>query len=149
MTRRAVVTAGVVAVALALAAVVLLTPYPAAHGRLRCSLLGCSQTVNGSEYPVLVARDWTCSGGTTGTVATDCASAHRTHWLAPGERTRRHQDWDAFRVDAGWCYRVRFVLPYKAWTTTYDRIGQPTPAYVKVEDHAVAYVLAQGRTSCP
>jgi len=41
------------------------------------------------------------------------------------------QDWDTFRVDAGWCYVVRFEewewYGLHMWTVIYNRIGQSRP----------------------
>jgi hypothetical protein len=112
--------------------------------------VGCSTTVNHSSLGVLAVRDWTCSSGTTGTASTGCVSLSHTKWISGnGGTTPSGEDWDAFRVDAGYCYKVWFRLPYKNWTMTYNRSGMTTPVYVKVENHGQAYVLDQRYGSCP
>lgn len=54
------------------------------------------------------------------------------------------------RVDAGWCYKIKFINWWgKVWTVTYNRIGLSSPTYVKVEDASYAEVQAQSASSCP
>lgn len=108
----------------------------------------CSTTTNNSHLGVLAVRNWTCEHGTTGTASTGC-NGGQTDWLDPGQRTPSGQDWDAFRVDAGYCYRVWFRVPGQNWTQYYNRAGQRTPVYVKVEDWGEARVTAQQYGSCP
>jgi len=69
-------------------------------------------------------------------------------WISPGGGTPWNQDWDAFRVDAGYCYRVDFSQPFYAWSTTYNRSNN-SAVWVKVEDDTVATVMAQRYGSCP
>jgi hypothetical protein len=137
------------AAGLAVAATTLLLPASSASAGSSCSLLGCSTTSNQSGYSALAVRDWTCGSGTTGTASTGCVSLATTKWLNPGAWTPAGEDWDAFRVDAGWCYRVRLVLPYKQWNMTYNRSGMSTPVYVKVENDGIAYIQSQGYGYCP
>ncbi|MFC6083623.1 hypothetical protein [Sphaerisporangium aureirubrum] len=124
----------------------LVTMSPAAGGN--CSVL-CSTTTNQSSLGVMAFRNWTCQDGTTGTARTGCVSTSQTMWLATNRTTPAGQDWDAFRVDAGYCYRVLLEVPGKAWTMTYNRSGMSTPVYVKVEDWGLATVKAQRYGSCP
>jgi hypothetical protein len=139
-----------IAAAIGLVAVaVFLVPAPTADASPSCGLLGCSTTANQSRTAVLAVRDWTCSYGTTGYASPGCVSLSNTRWLSSGQWTPAGQDWDAFRVDAGWCYKVELFLPYKDWTMYYDRSGMSTPIYVKVEDHGIAFVHDQKYGSCP
>ncbi|SOD83260.1 hypothetical protein SAMN06272781_8089 [Streptomyces sp. 1222.2] len=58
------------------------------------------------------------------------------------------QDWDAFRVDAGWCCRVSFDIPGPINDDeTYDRRGK-SALYVKVGDEANAHIVRQSSSSC-
>ena len=124
------------------------TAAPAQAGT-QCGSTGCSKTYNDSGYGVLAIRDWTCGTGTTGTASTGCVSLANTVWLTRGQRTPAGHDYDAFQVDAGWCYKVELSTPFKLWTMTYNRIGQSSPVYVKVEDWGTARVKAQSSASCP
>lgn len=117
-----------------------------------CSaLFGCSEVENWSGLTAFAVHDWTCEGS-TGTVDTtgECvAGGLRLLGSTPGSHTPDGEDWDALRVDAGWCYRVQFVNWWgKSWSASYDRRGQ-SDAYVKVEDGSIAYVVGQSRTRCP
>jgi hypothetical protein len=134
----------------ALTAAVML-PAPAAQAGTSCTLgIFCSTTYNRSTLGVLAVRDWNCSTGTTGTASTGCVNLNApTRWIDPGKDTPHAEDWDAFRVDAGYCYRVRLRMPQKSWTETYNRSGLSTPVYVKVENVGLAVVEAQRYGSCP
>ncbi|GAB2992006.1 hypothetical protein GCM10027184_52640 [Saccharothrix stipae] len=113
-----------------------------------CTEPFCSKTDNESHLGVYVGRDWTCDG-TTGTARGEsCVSTANRRWISPDQRTPSGQDWDAFRVDAGYCYKVRFSLPYDAWVHYYNR-SNTTAVWVKVENHAIAFVQAQRWGSCP
>ena len=108
----------------------------------------CSATRNESSLGVYVGRDWQC-GGTTGTAGGEnCAAAANRKWIYTGESTPAWNDWDTFRVDAGYCYKVHFILPYDSWDQYYNRSGT-SAVWVKVEDHGVAVVKAQRYGSCP
>ncbi|MCP3754782.1 hypothetical protein [Streptomyces sp. TBY4] len=139
---------------LATAGLAALASAPAHAAAGDCSLAGCSITYNYSGISATAVRDWTCDSGTTGTSSTGCVSLSYTEWLSNGERTPgrsddRGGDWDAFRVDAGWCYLVELHAPGKKWHMRYDRRGSSTPVYVKVEDYGTAYIRGQSTTSCP
>ncbi|MBV2355279.1 hypothetical protein KUM39_13010 [Streptomyces sp. J2-1] len=139
-----------VAAAAATVGLVALAPVQQAQAGTSCTpVLGCSGTVNYSGSLVLAVRDWTCSSGTTASASTGCVSLANTRWLSDGYRTPKDQDWDAFKVDAGWCVLVEFQIPAKKWHVTYDRRNQSSPVYVKVENFGTAYVRGQSRTSCP
>ncbi|MDH2424924.1 hypothetical protein [Sphaerisporangium sp. TRM90804] len=116
-----------------------------------CSAVGCSATTNSSPGSVYVVRDWTCTDGTTGTLRTGCVSLTHTKWIAAnGGRTPANEDWDAVRVDAGYCYRLKFDAPLQSdWRHTYSRVGQSTPGYIKVENAFRAIVEAQRYGACP
>lgn len=113
-----------------------------------CSpVVGCSQVENDTSSYVIIRPNWTC-GGTTGTTGgVGCTSGSDTYLWA-GQHTPTNQDWDTFRVDPGWCYKVKFYLPFESWTTKYNRSGQGE-IWVKVEDWATAVIQAQQYGSCP
>ena len=52
------------------------------------------------------------------------------------------------RIDAGWCYRVQFIVPFDSWTVVFNRSGL-SHLYVKIEDWGTAVVQAQRFGSCP
>ena len=117
-----------------------------------CSVLVfCSQTQNNSSLGVLTARDWlSCGGGTGATGGENCVTQdqNRRKWIYTGGYTPLFQDWDSFRVDAGYCYRVTFVQPHYQWNSTYNRSGLGA-VWVKVGDTSLAVVTAQRYGSCP
>ncbi|MFB7327024.1 hypothetical protein [Streptomyces sp. NPDC056190] len=125
-----------------------LAPVPQAYAG-GCTVGLCSTTWNYSKLGVLAVETWNCPG-TTGTASTDpkCVKG-KTRWVNPGLSTPTNEDWDAFRVDAGYCYLVELHAPAKKWHMTYDRRNSSTPAYVKVENYGTAYVRGQSTTSCP
>jgi len=115
----------------------------------------CSETVNESPYSVYVAKNW-CWSGTTGSTTTldpYCSSSSQRKWITSGNQTPPGEDWDTFRVDAGWCYKVRFEewewYGLHVWTVPYNRVGQSSPFWVKVENNATAYVTQQAFDRCP
>lgn len=64
--------------------------------------------------PRLTFKTWTCEDGTTGTADEHCADPNGTSLrLAPGEYSPLFEYWDVLRIDAGWCYKVEFVVPGK------------------------------------
>ncbi|MEV7684117.1 hypothetical protein AB0O64_37110 [Streptomyces sp. NPDC088341] len=128
------IAASGVAVAALISTVLMSSP---AQAGPQCDWTGCSETINQSAYSVYVARDW-CDG-------VGACSGSPTDWLAPGERTPDGQDWDTFRVDPGWCYRVNFN---PGLTRTYDRRGSSTGLWVKVSNPEEAVVEFQSRSSC-
>lgn len=123
-------------------------PAPPAQAGGRCTLGFCSQTYNAGPIPALARYHWRC-GGTTGTESEDpsCTSGP-SMWLSAHQSTPGAEDWDTLQIDAGWCYKVRFQLPYKTWTLRYDRRGVG-PSWVKIEDHGIATVLVQSMHNCP
>lgn len=110
-------------------------------------LVGCSQIHNDSHTFVIIRPTWTCGGGTGSTGGPECTSGS-SQYLYSGGRTPTNQDWDTFRVDPGWCYKVKFYLPYRSWTVKYNRVGLGEQ-WVKVEDWATAVIQAQQPGSCP
>lgn len=124
---------------------------PAAQADSSCWEPLCSSIINHSTLGVYIAQDW-CWSGTTGSSRTEdpyCSSSSERKWLNPGAGTAMGEDWDTFRVDAGYCYKVQFNLPYDTWTQYYNQSGTSTHRWVKVEDHANAYIKAQKYGSCP
>ena len=113
-----------------------------------CSpIVGCSQIHNDSHTFIIIRPNWTCGGTTGSTGGIGCTSGTSTYLWA-GQHTPTNQDWDTFRVDPGWCYKVKFYLPFKSWTVKYNRIGLGE-IWVKVEDWATAVIQAQSVGSCP
>lgn len=121
-----------------------------------CGVGGCSSSVNDSSLYATAYFNW-CGGGSTGTMVTSgqttCTSgnvAQKPYGLtANGGHTPYSEDWDSLRIDAGWCYKVRFIVDFgDDFNRTYDRRGT-TAAWVKVSDNADAHILGQSSTSCP
>jgi hypothetical protein len=143
-------------------------PMPAAHadtaGNRRtaayaakgkdCSWVGCSSTVNKTGYAVTAYFNWCRAGDSTADwtkkepTCTDDGAKQKKRILAANDHTPWDQDWDAFRVDAGWCYIVDFDLPGPANRhERYDRRGK-SAVWVKVGDEADAYVTRQTLKPC-
>jgi hypothetical protein len=128
---------------------------PASAGP-NCSPLGCSSSVNDTPVTATAFFNW-CGGGSTGTMTTSgqttCSSggvAQKTYGLTTnGGHTPYSQDWDSLRIDAGWCYKVKFVVDLAPdFTRTYDRRGT-SAAWVKVSDNADAHIQGQSSSTCP
>lgn len=130
--RRAAVTVSLLTVTATLGSA------PSAYAGSACDWSGCSETINQSAYSVHVARDW-CSGNNG-----PCAGSP-TSWIAPGSRTPVNQDWDAFRVDAGWCYRVNWNPG--VGDLRYDQRGKGH-RWIKVLNPEEAVIEFQSTTSC-
>ncbi|MDH2428798.1 hypothetical protein [Sphaerisporangium sp. TRM90804] len=110
------------------------------------ALAPLSRVHNRTNMNITARKDWTCSSGTTGSSSTGCVGgASRT--VAAYDKTPLTEDWDVVQVDAGWCYSIKFVLPYKEWTLQFNRAGASN-LYVKVEDHGDAYVMSQKYGGC-
>jgi len=134
----------------AMAALAVLPGAGTASAGPNCSaVFGCSRVENWSRVTAVAIHDWTC-GGSTGTGSTGCVAGDPySLGSALASHTPDGEDWDAVRVDAGWCYEVQFVNWWgKRWTQDYDRRGQSN-YYVKVEDGSTAYIMGQSSTSCP
>ncbi|MDX3310917.1 hypothetical protein P1S61_17950 [Streptomyces sp. ME08-AFT2] len=129
---------------------------PNAQAGTGCTLGLCSTTVNDSAYGVTAYFNWCRGGDSTGDstatepkCAPDGARQKSQNLTARGGHTPYNEDWDAFRVDAGWCYKVKFVRTGQSdFTRTYNRRGT-SALWVKVGDNADAHVLDQGTASCP
>lgn len=106
-----------------------------------------SRIFNRTNLSVVTRKDWTCSSGTTGSSSTGCVGGATKTLYGWGDDTGFSEDWDVVQVDAGWCYSIKFVLPYKEWTLTFNRAGLSN-LYVKVEDHGDAYVMSQKYGGC-
>jgi hypothetical protein len=117
----AVVATGVVA-----------APAVPAHAGGRCTF-GCSETHNDSQYGVTAGRNWGNPPDPTMIV-----------W--PGGQTPEKQDWDAFRVDAGWCYHVGWRV-YGVYINdkVYDQRGKGD-LWVQVHNHETAIIYRQAGT---
>jgi hypothetical protein len=111
-------------------------------------VLGCSQIHNDSHTFVIIRPNWSCGGGTGSTGGPECTNGTSEYLFGGGGKTPSNQDWDTFRVDAGWCFRVKFYLPYRSWTVTYNRVGLGE-TWVKVENWATAVIQAQRAGACP
>ncbi|MEV7203322.1 hypothetical protein [Streptomyces griseoluteus] len=121
-----------------------------------CGIGGCSSSVNDTALGATALKNWCRSGDSTGSwTATQptCSSdgvAQTTYYLSPnGGHTPYKEDWDTLRIDAGYCYKVKFVIDLAPdFTKTYDRRGT-SAAYVKAADNADAHVVGQSSSSCP
>lgn len=150
MTRWGRKAATCLAAVIAAAGLTVVSPAGAAYAGTKCSdTFGCSMVQNGETGANITARhNWTCSWGSTGSSSTGCTSG-AAYTVPQYTTTPAGQDWDVLQVDAGWCYKVRFVNWWgKDWTETYDRRGN-TALYVKIEDGSVGIVLGQSNTRCP
>lgn len=129
---------------------------PSAHADASCTVLGCSRTVDETPGPVYVARNW-CGGGGNGdwTDSTPkCSSKagskkvpQKFKWIYSGQGTPKNQDWDTFRVDAGWCYKVEFTSFYHRYYRWYNR-SHKDRVWVKVSDQYTARVQHQNYGTC-
>jgi hypothetical protein len=88
----------------------------------------CSAVTNLSVFRVLVIRDWEC-------VNQSCAN---TMWLSPGQSTPLLEDWDGFRIDAGWCYSYAITPP----GIPVHRYGE---RWIQVHNGQRANILGQAR----
>ncbi|MFI7709216.1 hypothetical protein [Nonomuraea sp. NPDC049480] len=90
----------------------------------------CSAITNLSVFRVRVYQDW-CEG------SGPCAGTAQM-WLSPGASTPLLEDWDAFRIDAGWCYSYAIAPP-----------GLPVRQYgerwIRVRNGMRANILGQAR----
>ncbi len=120
---------------------------PAAHAGGCTAYVFCSNTINSSSWGATAIKNWTCSGNSTGDWSTGCVDLSTTMYLPPGSSTPAFEDWDAFRVDTGWCYRVLFETYTSTWTRLY--YASHSPIYVKVSNDAIANIEAQYPSSCP
>ncbi|MFD6415154.1 hypothetical protein [Streptomyces sp. NPDC060194] len=140
----------------AMAFVAVLGSGTAAHAGASCDITGCSSSVNDTSLGATAFKNW-CGSGSTGTLTenslTSCKSgdvAQATYYLsANGGHTPYREDWDTLRIDAGWCYKVRFIVDFgDDFNKTYDRRGKGA-AYVKAANNADAHILGQSTSSCP
>lgn len=146
-------TAVIVGAAATAAALLPAAPAQAGSG---CVLGECSTTFNQSSASVWVAKDWCWNEGTTGSSKTDdpyCSDSTERRWIAAYTgRTPSGQDWDTFRVDAGFCYQVHFLehefWGSEAWDVTYNQVNKGH-LWVKVETNAIAFVRSQAYGRCP
>lgn len=111
---------------------------------------GCSRTVNKYQHRgVYTAKNWCGDSERKYQDAQPCAGYNVSQsydWLGPGEQTNRSQDWDAFRVDKGWMYKVQIYDSwYSTWGSPYyiDARSRSTHIWERVHGYEVAYVLAQ------
>lgn len=109
------------------------TDEAAAHGAL------FSHIHNESPYALWIGRNW--------------ETKSPARWLNPGGSTAWNEDWDGFRVDAGWCYR--FVVetywppPRPTDVTGYriDRRGLGE-YWFQVHDNQTARIFTQTTSAC-
>ncbi|MBC6457069.1 hypothetical protein [Actinomadura sp. HBU206391] len=125
--------------ALSLAFGGLVLPAAPANAGGSCSF-GCSETHNISPYGVLAGRDWCtdsiCPGSQTMSIYT-------------GGKTPQNEDWDGFRVDAGWCYTVQwwvYGLPAED-LVHYDQRGRGS-RWIQVHNYETAVVIRQSTGAC-
>ncbi|NGN68314.1 hypothetical protein G5C51_31000 [Streptomyces sp. A7024] len=104
----------------------------------------CSRTVNDSGGPVLVAHDWCGDAERLQQDAPPCGAAPSDRRLVSGERTPLADDWDAFRVDAGRCYRFDITGPLRGRSAeTVDRRGESTGAWIRIHNDETAVIRAR------
>ncbi|MFF0448888.1 hypothetical protein ACFYT4_21180 [Streptomyces sp. NPDC004609] len=136
------------------ALVTVLGPAPAAYAG-GCTGSLCSGTANDTAQPVLVARNWCVGGTSTGDTTTTtpvCSSggvAQEQRWIGGSHRTPQSEDWDTFRVDAGWCYTVEFdgYFWWTDFTRTYNRTSA-SAVWVKVSNDYTAHIKKQDHGRC-
>lgn len=137
----------------ALAAGLLLGGAPTASAGEACDG-GCSQTYNDTGGSVVVARNW-CWGFWDGwqqpgdDVVRQCNSNDKYALLSPWTRTPGTVDWDTFRVDRGWCYRVYFYNDWTGLSTwyTFDRTGRDG-LWIKVSNNESAHIDSRTYGHC-
>lgn len=114
-----------------------------------CSYPLCSSIANRSGLGVYIAHDWCGNAEQLTQNSPPCGAQPTDHWLANGDGTPSHEDWDTFRVDAGWCYKIRtwHKIGYNSYATI-NRIGQSTGVWVRVHDDQIAFITSQGSSSC-
>jgi hypothetical protein len=91
----------------------------------------CSATTNLSAFRVLVSRQW-CDG------RNGPCEGSQSIWLSPGASTPPLEDWDAFRIDSGWCYSYNITpggIPRRQY-------GE---RWIQVHNHERAYIIGQAR----
>jgi hypothetical protein len=110
----------------------------------------CSQIENSSQYWVYLARDWCGTANYIYNNTPPCGPSgtqHPTRYLDPNVTTPQFQDWDSFRVDAGWKYNYTvYFRGCICWSNrSVDRRGSSTAAWVRVHDNEVAVITSQTR----
>ncbi|MEU1601366.1 hypothetical protein ABZ468_54110 [Streptomyces sp. NPDC005708] len=123
---------------------------PASYAGSSCTYPLCSETYNKSAYSAYVIHDWCGTSNYFYSNTPPCGVKSSDYYLQPGAHTDSHQDWDGFRVDAYWCYKVQWYSVLVGWegTSTYDRRGNSVAEYVRVHNDETAYILSQSTSSC-
>ncbi|MGW3111638.1 hypothetical protein [Streptomyces sp. NPDC001091] len=140
----------------AMAFVAVLGSATAANAGASCSIAGCSSSVNDTALGATALKNWCRGGDSTGawtatqpTCKSDNVSQTTYYLSSGGGHTPYQEDWDTLRIDAGYCYKVKFIVDLGSdFTRTYDRRGT-SAAYVKAADNADAHVVGQSSSSCP
>ena len=110
---------------------------------------GCSQTYNQSAYGVYAAHDW-CDSGSYHGPCVDHGTYHNSYmWIPAGGHTPLNQDWDTFRIDAGWCYRITITYAYGLYSEdfTYDQRGKGE-VWIPIHNDETGIVRFQSTSSC-
>jgi hypothetical protein len=141
LTRKA---GGILAV-LSLLLVSLVATAPSSSAGDHCVPPLCSRIVNDSPYWIVIARNW--CGDEEYLVRNDppCGAGQEVT-LNAGDSTpvAVNEDWDTFRVDAGFCYIWtiwRLDLSSDSWY--WDLTGSDTHAWVRVHNDERATIQAQ------
>ncbi|MER5690069.1 hypothetical protein [Streptomyces sp. NPDC002205] len=123
---------------------------PASYAGTSCSYPYCSETYNQTSLPVYVAHNWCGDKEWLIQSAPPCGAKSSDYWLAAGQHTDSHQDWDTFRVDAYWCYKFQRYSVIWGWESveTVDRRNQSAPEWVRVHNDETAYIIKQSSSSC-
>ncbi|TWP47958.1 hypothetical protein FKR81_30275 [Lentzea tibetensis] len=91
----------------------------------------CSATTNLSVFRVRVSKSWCPKDGAP------CPGSDEM-WLYPGQSTPLLEDWDAFRIDSGWCYSYFLTPP----NIPYRKYGHK---WVRIHNGQRADILGQAR----
>jgi hypothetical protein len=123
---------------------------PAAHAGGCSAFVYCSGTRNDSNLIATAVQNWICKNNSTGDSSTVCVDKSITMTLsARGGATPALSDWDAFRVDVGWCYHVDFIN--KITGLYFSRAyyaGNNSPLFVKVSNDYEGDIRSQSPGSC-
>ena len=108
----------------------------AVAGEKWCYVTGdlCGRVLNTSSYGVLALKNWGDMGSTS--------------WLSAGSSTPRWEDWDGFRIDAGWCYKFVIYNGPIPWWFTRDLRGVSQHQWYQIHDHQTAEIYFQSTSSC-
>ena len=141
-----------IAAALALVGAWSATEAVPAQASESCTYPWCSEVYNSSPYNVTAARDWCNDSETYVGNSLPCDPGNPdgySHYYdqlpSPGDHTLSHEDWDAFRVDAGCRYTFQYWSQIWGWSSTFtiDREAYSTGKWIRVHNDETAYIKSQ------